>query len=244
MAYKILYDNPNEALLTRLLKVRKVEDTIEDFLNPRFSKYRIDPRKLATMHEAVDRVVAALKNKERIMIFADYDVDGTTSGFLLYTLIKTFFGHPNVSIMFPNRLEDGYGLKCHHLDTMKSKGVDLVITVDNGITSVQEALYAKKIGLDLVITDHHHCLETIPDAIAVVNPQVSPDYRFKGICGAGVAFKLAMALVEKSTFPQEKKREIFQYFLPVVAIATVADCVPLLDENRLFVKEGLELINS
>lgn len=145
--------------------------------------------------------------------------------------------------MYPDRLQDGYGLKNKHLDAIKSKGVSLIITVDNGITSVQEAEYAKKLGIDLIITDHHHALETIPDAYAVINPQVSPAYPFKGVAGVGVAFKFINAMLEKSTFPAEKKRKIFNYFLPIVAIGTVADVVPLVHENRVMVKRGLELIN-
>lgn len=145
--------------------------------------------------------------------------------------------------MYPDRLKDGYGLKNHHLDQMKEKNVDLVITVDNGITSVQEALYAKELGLDFLITDHHHQLDAIPEALAVVNPQVSPDYACKGICGAAVVFKVICALMEKSSFSSTQKKEIFEYMLPIVSIATVADCVPLIDENRVLVKRGLEIIN-
>jgi len=127
----------------------------------------------------LDRIIAAINNGEKIAIFGDYDVDGVTSSWLLYTFIRRICKHPKVTIRLPNRLEDGYGIKSYHLDEMKAAGVTLVITVDNGITSVQEALHAKTIGLDIVITDHHKQLDEIPDAIAVINPQVSPDYEFK-----------------------------------------------------------------
>ena len=110
---------------------------------------------------------------------------------------------------------------------MKKKDINLIITVDNWITSVNEAEYAKEIGIDLVITDHHHALEKVPQAIAVINPQVSPNYAFKGLAGVGVAFKLINALLSKSKFTNEKKGQIFNYFLPIVAIGTVADIVPL-----------------
>lgn len=146
--------------------------------------------------------------------------------------------------MYPNRLQDGYGLKNKHLDEMKAKNIDLIITVDNGITSYKEAQYAKELGIDLVITDHHHLLADLPDAIAVINPQVSPNYPFKGLAGVGVAFKLICALLSKSKFSPEKRNQIFQYFLPIVAIGTVADIVPLVDENRVIVKKGLEIINT
>lgn len=118
-----------------------------------------------------------------------------------------------------------------------------MITVDNGITSIEEAFYAKTIGIDLIVTDHHHPLNELPAAIAVINPNCSPNYPFKGLAGVGVAFKLIMALLSKSTIDTKKKNQIFQFFLPIVAIGTVADVVPLLSENRFIVKKGLELIN-
>ena len=146
--------------------------------------------------------------------------------------------------MYPNRIKEGYGLKNLHIDDMKKKGIQLIITVDNGITSVNEAKYALEQKIDLIITDHHKNLEEIPPALAVINPMISPDYPFKGLAGVGVAFKLICAIVEKSTFIQEKKNHVFNYFLPVVAIGTVADVVPLVHENRVIVKRGLELINK
>lgn len=152
-------------------------------------------------------------------------------------------GYKNISIRYPHRIEDGYGLKNKHLDEMHANQVKLIITVDNGITSIAEAAYAKELGIDLIITDHHHALETLPDAYAVINPQISPQYPFKGLAGVGVAFKLINALLTKSTFSKEEKNLIFHYFLPIVAIGTVADIVPLVDENRIIVKKGLELIN-
>ena len=109
--------------------------------------------------------------------------------------------------------------------------------MDNGITSVQEAIYAREQGIDLIITDHHQNLETVPDALAVVNPQVSPNYPFKGLAGVGVAFKLICALLTKFSFSQKEKNDIFNSFLPIVAIGTVADIVPLIHENRVIVKK-------
>ncbi|USN57575.1 MAG: DHH family phosphoesterase [Candidatus Peribacteria bacterium] len=112
-----------------------------------------------------------------------------------------------------------------------------MITVDNGITSVAEAAYAREVGIDLIVTDHHHAGEIIPDCIAVVNPQTSPDYTFKGLCGAGVTFKFINALMTKTKWSDERRRQIFSFYLPVIAIATVADVVPLQDENRMIVKK-------
>jgi len=110
-------------------------------------------------------------------------VDGITSSFCVYKFITEFLGYKNISIMYPDRLKDGYGLKNKHLDEIKAKGVSLIITVDNGITSVQEAEYAKELGIDLIITDHHHKLDQVPDSYALINPQISPNYSFKGLAG-------------------------------------------------------------
>mgnify|MGYP001731265669 FL=1 len=244
MKYEILNQDNNLSLLERLLAVRQVSDDPALFLNPRFSDYRKDPFLLNDMDKGVARIIDALKRQEKIMIFADYDVDGVTSSYCVYRFITRFLGYSNISVMYPDRLQDGYGLKNKHLDEMKKKGVQLVITVDNGITSVNEAQYAKQIGIDLVITDHHHALDRVPEAVAVINPQVSPKYDFKGLAGVGVAFKLINALLAKSTFTNEKKNQIFNYFLPIVAIGTVADIVPLVWENRVIVKRGLEIINK
>lgn len=195
------------------------------------------------MNKAVDRLILAMKRNEKIVIFGDYDVDGITSTYVLYQLFLSFFSYKNVDYKFPSRQKDGYGLKTWHLDEMKEAGAEVVITVDNGITSLEEAEYAKKLGLDLIITDHHHPLDALPDAVAVVNPTCSDDYPFKGLAGVGVAFKVVMALIGSSKLSNEKKNQIFNYFLPIVAIGTVADIVPLVGENRRMVKRGLELMN-
>ncbi|RAL55682.1 single-stranded-DNA-specific exonuclease RecJ [SR1 bacterium human oral taxon HOT-345] len=243
MRYQILNQDADLSLIQRLLKVRNVSDAPQDFLNPSIANYRLDPFLLNDMEKGVDRIIDAMKRKEKIMIFGDYDVDGITSSFSVYKFISYFLGYKNISIRYPNRVEDGYGLKNKHLDAMKNEGVQLIITVDNGIASVEEAKYAKELGIDMVVTDHHHALETLPDVCALINPQVSPLYPFKGLAGVGVAFKLINALLSKSTFSKEKKNQIFNYFLPIVAIGTVADVVPLVQENRVIVKRGLELMN-
>lgn len=243
MRYQILNQDADLSLIQRLLKVRNVSDAPQNFLNPSIANYRLDPFLLNDMEKWVDRIIDAMKRKEKIMIFGDYDVDGITSSFSVYKFISYFLGYKNISIRYPNRVEDGYGLKNKHLDAMKHEGVQLIITVDNGIASVEEAKYAKELWIDMVVTDHHHALETLPDVCALINPQVSPLYPFKWLAGVGVAFKLINALLSKSTFSKEKKNQIFNYFLPIVAIGTVADVVPLVQENRVIVKRGLELMN-
>lgn len=191
------------------------------------------------MDIGTDILIQAMKDRKSICIFGDYDVDGVTSSFLMYTLLATYMNYPKAKIMYPNRLKDGYGMKSHHVDTIKQAGHDLIITVDNGITSIEEIAHAKTLWLQVIITDHHKALETIPNADAVINPQVSPNYEFKWLCGAGVVLKFTSALLKKSKLSEEKKQSIMNHFIPIVAIATVADCVPLLWENRALVKRGL-----
>lgn len=243
MNYTIKYPSQGENIIERLLKARNIQDNINTFLNPTIKKYRIDPFFLQDMEKAVKKIINTLKNNGKIMIFGDYDVDGITSSYILYDFISNQLKYKNISIQFPDRIKDWYGLKNKHIDMMKEKQVDMIITVDNGITSIQEAEYCRKLGIDLIITDHHKNLETIPDAYAVINPQVSPDYPFKGLAGVGVTFKLINALMKQSTLSEEKKKELFNYYLPIVAIGTVADIVPLVQENRAIVKRGLEILN-
>ncbi len=244
MKYHVLRDNPDENLLTRLFKIRWIDDAIESFLDPKLNDYRLDPFLLNDMGKAVERIYNAIQNQEKIMIFWDYDVDGITSSYILYECITRFLKYKNISIQYPNRIKEGYGMKKLHIDDMKQKWVQLIITVDNGITSIQEAIYAKEQEVDLIITDHHQPLEILPAAFALVNPQVSPDYPFKWLAGVGVAFKLICALLAKSDLNQNERNRIFNYFLPIVAIGTVADIVPLVHENRIIVKKWLELLNS
>lgn len=244
MNYHVLHDNQDEDLLTRLFKVRWIDDNIDSFLNPKLSDYRLDPFLLNDMEKAVDRIVAAVKNKEKIMIFWDYDVDGVTSSYIMYEFITRFLKYKKVSIQYPDRIKEWYGIKKNHIDEMKKKWVQLIITVDNGIASLQEAIYAKQQWVDLIITDHHQDLESIPEAVAVVNPVVSEKYPFKWLAWVGVVFKVICAILSKSKFDQKQKNHIFNYFLPIVAIWTVADVVPLVGENRVIVKKWLKLMNT
>ena len=247
MKHSILCEDKELDLIGRLLKIRGIEDNIENFLDPKLKDYRWNPFDLNDMEVAVKRIIKAVENNEKIMIFGDYDVDWVTSSFILFKFLAKYLGYKNVSIMYPNRLTDGYGMKNKHLDMMKEKWIDLTITVDNWITSIGEAKYAKEIWIDMIITDHHKNLEEIPDALAVVNPMVSPKYAFKYIAWVWVAFKLICALLERVDifkWDEIKKNEIFNYFLPVVAIGTVADVVKLVWENRWIVKKWLDLINN
>lgn len=121
MTYKVLYENPDESLIQRILTLRNIDCDIQDFLNPSFKQYRGDPWILSDMQKAVQRIISAMQNKEKIMIFADYDVDGVTSSYMLYTFVRKYIGYKDISIEYPDRFKDGYGLKSHHLDAIKAK---------------------------------------------------------------------------------------------------------------------------
>lgn len=239
MNHVILNNDNDRKLLDRILKIRNIKEHQDVFLNPKLSHYRQDPFDLSDMDKWTKLIIEAMKQQQSICIFGDYDVDGITSSYLLYHLLCKEFWYKDVKIVFPDRLKDWYGLKIYHLDEMKKQWHDLIITVDNGITSIEEATYAKKIWLKLIITDHHKPLDELPDADALINPQVSENYNFKELSGAWVAYKLASALLKKSNFSEKKQTKIMNTLLPLVSIATVADVVPLVDENRAIVQRGL-----
>jgi single-stranded-DNA-specific exonuclease len=244
MKYVIQSNTFDIPLIERLLELRGITDHQDQFFDPTFRDYWISGSLLSDFDLGVERIVLAVTRGEKIAIFGDYDVDGVTSTRLLYTFIRNILKHPHVTVRLPNRLEDWYGIKSYHLDEMKKAGVDLVITVDNGITAVKEMLYAREIKLDVVITDHHKQLDEIPQAIAVINPQTSPDYPFKWICGVWVAFKVAVWVMKQLWYSSARMQQVMRYMLPMVAMGTVADCVPLTWENRLFVKKWLEYLNT
>jgi single-stranded-DNA-specific exonuclease len=244
MKFEILNTELDLPLIDRLLKIRNIDlEKKDDFLNPSWKNFWYDPFLLSDMWKAVNRILKAIENNERIVVFGDYDVDGVTATYVVFYFIYKFLNYKNISIRLPSR-QDGYGIRGFHLDELKEKNVSLVITVDNGITAVEEAEYAKKIWLDLIITDHHTPLDQIPSCLALVNPKTSPNYPFKEIAGVGVAFKLISAIANKLKLDSKLKEKIINYFLPIVSIWTVADCVPLVDENRLLVKKWLEIINN
>lgn len=192
-----------------------------------------DPMKLIGMREAADRIREALRNKEKLLVYGDYDADGVSSTSLLIRLFRMLGA--DFTFRIPHRVHDGYGLHTHFLAQAKEEGVSLVVTVDTGITAVEQAEEAKRLGLDLIITDHHEPPAVLPDALAVVNPK-RPDcpYPFKGLAGVGVAFKLAHALLGR--VPEE--------LAEWAALGTVADLMPLLGENRSIVKLGLDRLRQ
>ncbi len=205
-----------------------------------------DPFLMKDMDKAVERIKQAVINGEMITIYGDYDVDGVTAVTVAYLYIKSLGGIVNYYI--PSREKEGYGLSHKALDFLSKVGTKLIVTVDTGITAVEEAEYAAELGMEMVITDHHECHASIPDAVAVVNPH-RPDctYPFAELAGVGVIFKLVCACeiaFNEECDPIECVQGACDEFIDLVAIGTVADVMPLIDENRYIVKRGLEQIGK
>ena len=212
---------------------------VDRFLHPRI-EHLLDPYSMLGMSVAVTRVQAAIKAHEPILIYGDYDVDGTTATVLLKTAIEMLGGE--VRFHIPHRLLEGYGMQARILETAAEQGARLIISVDTGIRAFEAAEAARQLGLDLIVTDHHlpDPKAGLPAALTVLNPnQPGCGYACKHLCGAGVAFKLAQALLEARD-PERARMKILPSFLKMLAIATVADAVPLLGENRVITALGLE----
>ncbi len=244
MHWRILHDHPDQTLLERLFAVRNITDQADDFLNPSYARYWQPASDFDGVAIASQRIIEAMERQEKIMIFGDYDVDGIVSSFTLYTFFRTLLNYPHISIRLPHRQNDGYGIQVKHIDMIKEAGVSLIITVDNGITAIEPARHAKELGIDMIITDHHKPLEILPDAFTIINPHLTPSLRFKELCGTTVAYKLCTHLASLLITDPAQKTRMQDMLLPLVAIATVADCMPLVDENRLLVGKGLEIINT
>lgn len=225
--------------ISQILNNRGINDEkdAEIFMNPSL-EYLRDPFLMKDMKKATERIKKAIENKEKIYIYGDYDVDGVSSTSILYIYFKSI-DYP-VKYYIPNRLEEGYGINEDAIRKISNDGCDLIITVDCGITSVNEVGLANELGIDVIITDHHECQSDVPDAYAIVNPkQDDCNYPFDMLCGCGVAFKMIQALTDEEEF----KRSMFDY-LEVVTLATICDIVPLIDENRIIVKNGLKLMKE
>ena len=226
-------------MLSKLLVARKIEEEdIPCFLRPDLDKLN-DPFLLNDMEKLVDRILKAKDNNENVVIYGDYDVDGITSITVIYSFLKDL--GMKVSYYLPDRLEEGYGLNNNAIKMLKENGADLVVTVDCGISANDIVEYAKDIGLDICITDHHECTENIPKAIAVVNPKrLDSTYPFSTLAGVGVAFKVINALAVKLSMPEES----YLKYLDLVCVGTIADIVPLLGENRIITYNGLRALNK
>ena len=227
-------------LVVRLLLLRGIEtaEAVHDFFHPQISQLH-SPYLMLGMKAAVERLRAALAGKEKILIYGDYDADGTLAIVVLKTALELCGGQ--VEFHVPHRIREGYGMRDEVIEQAAAAGVRLVISVDNGIRAFAAAEAARRAGLDLIVTDHHLTeAGRLPQALAVLNPnQHGCEYPCKELCGAGVAFKLAQALLEENG-----RAHLLPSFLKLVAIATVADAVPLTGENRVFVRLGLEGLHS
>jgi single-stranded-DNA-specific exonuclease len=217
-------------------------EAVARFLSPKLSDLH-DPLQMAGMKSALDRLEAALDRKEKILIYGDYDVDGTTAIVILKTAIELCGGTAEFHV--PHRIREGYGMRDEVIERAAAEGVRLIISVDTGIRAFAAADTARRTGVDLIVTDHHlPGVDGVPHALAVVNPnQEGCDYPCKYLCGAGVAFKLAQGLMQRRLDAKDQPR-LLMSFMKVVAIATIADSVPLLGENRVFAKLGLQGLRS
>lgn len=236
-------------LLCKLMVNRDIidENIINSYINPVY-KYLHSPKTMKDVVIAVDIIKRKIQENKKIRIIGDYDVDGIISVFILYTALKKYGA--NVDYEIPDRIKDGYGINENIVKVAYDEGVDTIITCDNGISAIDQIQYAKDLGLTVIVTDHHDVPFIEEDGVrtflssqadAIINPkQIECEYKFKSICGAGVAFKLMEALYEEIGMDKEECYKLIEF----VAIATVCDVVDLIDENRIFVKNGLEMLNN
>lgn len=223
--------------VARVLYNRGLTDrkSIESFFDIDIANLH-DPLLLADMEKATSRIKRAVENGEKITVYGDYDVDGITSVVLMYRCLTSLGA--NVDYYIPDRTEEGYGLNSSALRSIYDSGTSLIVTVDTGTTAVEEIAEAENYGLDVIVTDHHECKPTLPVCVAVVNPK-RPDsvYPYKELAGVGVVFKLVCALIGDST-------KAFSLYGDLVSIGTIADIMPLVDENRVLVSLGLDLLRK
>ena len=221
-------------IVISLLASRGISD-IKRFLNADFGEL-YDPFLMKDAEGAAERIIKAIKNKEKITVYGDYDVDGITSTVVLVKFLKSHGA--DVDYYIPDRLEEGYGINTQAIDVIVKRGTNLLVTVDCGITAVDEVCYAKQKGLEVIVTDHHECKDRLPEALFVINPkQPGCNYPFKKLAGVGVVFKLVQAITLKLKFHM---KELIEEYIDLVALGTVADVMPLEDENRIIVKNGLK----
>lgn len=229
----------NKLLATILVNRGIIEEKqIEKFLNPKRNDF-YNPYKMPDMGIAVERIVKAIENKEKTIIYGDYDVDGITS----VTVLKSFLEERGLEVAeyIPNRLEEGYGLNKNAVEEIAKQGYKLMITVDCGISAIEEVKYANEFGIETIVTDHHEPGNELPKAIAVVDAKRKDNkYPFRNLAGVGVVFKLIQAIGMELKLDEKE----YLKYLDIVCIGTISDIVPLVDENRVIVKLGLKLVEQ
>ena len=227
------------SLLATILANREIKlEDIEIYLNPTRYDFH-NPYEMPDMEKAVTRIIEAIEKKEKIIIYGDYDVDGITS----ITVLKSFLKDLGVTVgeYIPNRLNEGYGLNNSAIQKIAKEKYNLMITVDCGITAIEEVELAKTFGIDTIVTDHHEQGENIPDAVAVVDCKRRDNkYPFRELAGVGVAFKVCQAISQKLNLEEKQ----YLKYLDIVALGTISDIVPLVDENRVITKLGMMLIKQ
>jgi len=231
--------NISKLLATILVNRNIIEEAeIEKFLNPKRNDF-YDPFLMPDMEIAVDRIIKAIEEKQKVLIYGDYDVDGITS----VTVLKSFLEERGLQTdeYIPNRLEEGYGLNKVAIDEIMKQKYNLMITVDCGISAIEEIEYANTLGLETIVTDHHEVGEILPNAIAVVDAKRKDNnYPFRNLAGVGVVFKLIQAIGIKLNLDEKD----YLKYLDIVCVGTISDIVPLVDENRVIVKLGLKLVEQ
>jgi len=234
-------------IISQLILNRHVA-SLEDahrYLHPSLNDLH-SPFLMQDMKKGVGRLMKAIYAGEEIIIYGDYDADGITSVVILYKFIKELTGH--VSYYIPDRVQEGYGLKIPVIDQFKSRNVKLIITVDCGISDVEQIAYAQSIGIDTIVLDHHEIADELPVAIACINPNRSDcSFPFKHLAGVGIAFNFLIALrgsLRKEGFWKDKEYPNLKEYLDIVALGTIGDIAPLVGENRIFAKMGLELVTE
>ncbi len=229
-----------DSTLAKLLVQRKIEtyEQAKNFFRPSLDDIH-DPFLMKDMDKAVDRIETAIKNEENILIYGDYDVDGTTAVSLVFSYLQTLYN--NISTYIPDRYEEGYGISFQGIDFASDNGFSLIIALDCGIKAVDKIEYANKKNIDFIICDHHRPGNEIPSAIAVLDPKRDDcNYPYDELCGCGVGFKLIQGLAEK----RDQSIDTLTSYLDLVAIAIAADIVPVTGENRVLAYFGLQVINS
>ena len=227
----------------------KTQQKIDEFLHPDYSKDIHDPFLFRDMRKTVDRLFKAIENKEKIVIHGDYDADGVSASVILANTLDVLGA--NTDIFIPHREKDGYGLNADTVEKFSAEDIKIIITCDCGISNTKEIARANKLGIDVIVTDHHQEPVNLPDALAIIHPKIEGEtYPFKGLAGGGVAFKLAQGLLQThaqshETLQNGESHEAFEkWLLDLVAISSVADMVPLLGETRTLVRYGLIVLEK
>lgn len=242
MANYRLLERKEDDILKHLLRSRGIEEKDEQaFLKPDYEAGRHDPFLLHDMEKAVERVLLAIKNGERIAIYSDYDCDGIPGAVVLHDFLVAV-GYTNFINHIPHRHFDGFGLSEKAVERLATEGVDLIITIDCGTADNPAARRAAALGVDLIVTDHHEAKEELPEAVAVVNPRVGDTYPFPHLCGAAVVFKLVEATLATDRLGLKEGKE--KWWLDMVALATIGDMMPLVGENRVLVHYGLKVLRK